>query len=181
MSAGDIGTISPNDMKSKDIVASTAIDQAYQSGFADAGGGRKSGTGFDAKMMTMLFEGQLPTEPEKIGDYLVLIGYFMNLIPKIPNYDISMYHELTRDFSDILAESHSEGMENVALADVCDMIFRLRAIMPAGGQFRMDGLTPVSAIITTRHQNEQVVKMPQQQQSAPSTFSFLNPLNWGKR
>ena|SRR5208337_1032641 len=179
MGASEIGMITP---QQQNQAVGTAIDEAYKSGYYEAGGGRKSSTNFDTQMMRMLFEGDLPKTTGQINQYVTLIGYFMNLIPKIPNYDMSMYHELTRDFSDILAESHSEGMENVTLADVCEMIFRLRAIMPAGGQFKMEGLTPVSAIITTRHQSENVVKMPQQAPTPQGgTFSFLNPMNWGRR
>jgi hypothetical protein len=95
---------------------------------------------------------------------------------------MAFYREVTRDFEDIIDQAHSEGMRRVTASDMCKMIIRLRAITPAGGQFEMKGLTPVSAIITTRHQSESVVKVPSQAQAPTGgTFGFLNPFNWGKK
>lgn len=73
-------------------------------------------------------------------------------------------------------------MSRVTASDMCKMIIRLRAIVPAGGQFEMKGLTGVSAIITSRTQNETKVTMPQPATPpAAGMFGFLNPSNWGKR
>jgi hypothetical protein len=158
------------------------LDEAYKSGYYDAQGGRKQSSNFDTKMMQMLVDCPLPADNSDFDNYLAMIRVVIDILPRIPNYDMPYYHELVRDFEDIVDQAHSEGMSRVTASDMCKMILRLRAIAPAGGQFEMKGLTPVSAIITTRHQSESVVKVPTQA-PAPSggTFGFLNPLNWGRK
>ena len=159
-----------------------ALDEAYRSGYNDAAGGRKASNNFDTKMLTMLMECSMPTRDADLRDYITMLNTVISILPKIPNYDMKTYREICRDFEDILDQSQSEGMEDVVSSDMQRMIMKLRAIAPAGGQFDMKGLTPVSAAITTRHQSESLVKVPTQSaQPTGGTFGFLNPFNWGKR
>jgi hypothetical protein len=180
MGMEDIGVVQPQqqDPTSQALV----LDEAYKSGYYDASGGRKQASNFDTKMMQMLVDCPLPSDNKDFDNYLEMIRTVINILPRIPNYDMPTYREIVRDFEDIVDQAHSEGMSRVTASDMCKMIIRLRAIVPAGGQFKMEGLTAVSAIITTRHQSESTVKVPQQSQ-APSggTFGFLNPFNWGKK
>jgi hypothetical protein len=180
MGAEDIGMIpQPQNQQEQAMV----LDEAYKSGYYDAQGGRKQTSNFDTKMMSMLLDS--PSEisaDDDFENYLAMIRAVISILPRIPNYDMATYHEIVRDFEDIVDQAHSEGMRRVTASDMCKMILRLKAITPAGGQFEMKGLTPVSAIITTRHQSESTVKVPTQaQQPSGGTFGFLNPLNWGKK
>lgn len=160
-----------------------ALDEAYKSGYTDATGGRKPSNNFEAKMLSMLMECPLPDKNDDFNNYLEMLRAVIAILPRIPNYDMVTYREIVRDFEDIIDQAHSEGMRRVTASDMCKMIIRLRAIVPAGGQFKMDGLTAVSAAITTRHQSDSssTVKMPQQAPTpAGGTFGFLNPFNWGR-
>ena len=158
------------------------LDEAYKSGYNDASGGRRQSSNFDQQMMRMLVDCPLPSNNDDFDNYLEMIRTVINILPRIPNYDMATYHELIRDFEDIVDQAHSEGMARVTASDMCKMILKLRAIVPAGGQFEMKGLTAVSAIITTRHQSESTVKVPTQApQPSGGTFGFLNPFNWGKK
>jgi hypothetical protein len=178
MAVGDIGMVPQDGQQDQAIV----LDEAYKSGYYDGTGGRKQSTSFDNRMMSMLLDCPLPKDNDDFDNYLEMIRVVIDILPRIPNYDMATYHELTRDFEDIVDQAHSEGMSRVTASDMCKMILRLRAIMPAGGQFEMKGLTPVSAIITTRHQSESTVKVPTQSpQPSGGTFGFLNPFNWGRR
>jgi len=179
MAVEDIGTL-PQQQDQQNTAL--ALDEAYKSGYYDAAGGRKQSSNFDQQMLRMMFDCPLPEKNDDFDNYLEMIRVVIQILPRIPNYDMAMYHEITRDFEDIVDQAHSEGMRRVTASDMCKMIIRLRAIVPAGGQFKMEGLTAVSAAITTRHQSESTVKVPQQAaQPSGGTFGFLNPFNWGKK
>lgn len=185
MGADDIGALVPTSGGNTfvdDRQSIMALDEAYRSGYNDSGGARKASSNFDTKMLTMLMECQMPTREADLRDYITMLNAVISILPKIPNYDMKTYREICRDFEDILDQSQSEGMEDVVSADMQRLIVKLRAIAPAGGQFEMKGLTPVSAAITTRHQSESLVKVPTQAaQPSGGTFGFLNPFSWGKR
>ena len=153
-----------------------ALDEAYKSGYYEGTGGRKPSSSFDNRMLSMLMDCPMPKGEDDLQQYVTMLGIVIQIIPRIPNYDMKFYREVVRDFEDIVSESQSEGMADVVSVDMQKMILKLRAIMPAGGQFEMKGLTPVSAAITTRHQSENTVKVPtQSQQPSGGTFGFLNP------
>lgn len=186
MGADDIGTLVPQGGGNNTFVderqSVMALDEAYRSGYNDAGGSRKASNSFDTKMLSMLMDCPMPSRESDLREYITMLNIVISILPKIPNYDMKTYREICRDFEDIIDQSQSEGMGDVVAADMQRLIMKLRAIAPAGGQFEMKGLTPVSAAITTRHQSESMVKVPTQAtQPTGGTFGFLNPFSWGKR
>ena len=181
----DEGVITPQGMGGKNYLNDDqqvmALDEAYKSGYYDGTGGRKQSNSFDTKMLSLLMDCPLPTTQSNFEEYITMLSVAIQIIPRIPNYDMKFYREIVRDFEDIVSESQSEGMASVVAVDMQKMIIKLRAIMPAGGQFDMKGLTPVSAAITTRHQTESTVKVPtQSQQPSGGTFGFLGRVFGGR-
>lgn len=177
----DEGTIAPTGNYLNDESQTMALDEAYKSGYYDAAGGRKQSNNFDTKMLSILMECPMPKDGSDFQEYISMLGIVIQIIPRIPNYDMKFYREIVRDFEDIVSESQSEGMADVVAVDMQKIIIKLRAIMPAGGQFDMKGLTPVSAAITTRHQSESMVKVPTQSNTVSGgTFGFLGSV-FGRR
>jgi hypothetical protein len=68
---------------------------------------------------------------------------------------------LQRDMADILALGQCQGTKQKVLSRMTQMIFEIRSLVPYGGA-PLVGLSGVSAIITTRQQQDQRVTYPQQ-------------------
>jgi len=180
MAAGDIGKFDQG------IDQGTGMVPYQDPGYPAAGYGYDAWAGrptsnWNAAMMDTLFKCQLPKENDDFENYLELIRCVIDILPRIPNYNAEMYNEINRDFEDIIDRAHSEGRERVTASKMCKMIIKLRSIVPRG-DFPLAGITGVSAIISSRIQSEQTVKMPQpERQSSGGVFGVLNPLNWGRR
>ena len=127
---------------------------------------------FNAQMMDKLFACGLPTEHSDFAEYEQMILCCINLLPRIPNYNLATFDNIIRNFEDLVDEAHSEGLERQTASDMTKMILYLRALVPRG-DFPLQGLTGVSALITTNTKHDTTVKMPQQPEKQGGIFGFL--------
>ena len=148
-------------------------DQYGPTGYYDAYAG-KPPAGWNAQMMQALFSCKLPDKNDDFENSLELIRTAIEILPKIPNYDAATYHELNRDFEDIIDRAHSEGRRRVVASKMCKMILKLRSLVPRG-DYPLVGISGVSALISSRVQSEQVVKMPKQDDNGGGSFGFRWP------
>jgi hypothetical protein len=167
MAQADPRNIQPAGVAPQQSLREVLLDEAM----ANMQQGRVPGN-FTAQMMDKLFSCGLPTEHSDFSAYEEMIRCCLNLLPRIPNYNAETYRNLIRDFEDLIDVAHSEGNERVCASDMCKMLINLRALVPRG-DFELRGLTGVSAIITTRQDAKQEVRMPQQSEKSGGIFGFL--------
>lgn len=106
MTSDNIAPLTPQ--QDQEAIA-IALDEAYKSGYHEATGGRKVSNNFDLRMMDTLFACKLPSDDDDFDNYLAMIRVVIDILPKIPNYDMAFHRELMRDFEDIVDQAHSEG------------------------------------------------------------------------
>ena len=149
------------------------VEQAYQegqrSGYYNAQGQPLGPTGFTAQMMDKLFHCRLPDTKEEYDDFYSMISTVLAALPRIPNISEKEYTHQVRVWHDINEMSASEGVARIVASDIRQTLFELRLLV-ARGDVPLPGITGVSAIITTRQHQEQIVKMPQQSPEAAKGF-----------
>jgi hypothetical protein len=149
-----------------------AYQLGYQSGYYDHQGNVRTPSAFTAQMMEKLFHCRLPETKEEYDEFFEMLPTIIAALPRITNINAEEFNELIRDWEDIKDLAASEGAERVVQSDIIKMIYKLR-LLPARGDFPLPGLTAVSAIITTKQQSEQTVKMPQVQEKGGGWFGFM--------
>jgi hypothetical protein len=149
-----------------------AFQEGYKSGYYDSQGNVRNPSTFTAQMMEKLFHCRLPEKKEDYDEFFSMLPTVIAALPRIPNINAEEFNELIRDWEDIKDMAASEGAERVVQSDIIKMIYKLRLLV-ARGDFALPGLTGVSAIITTKQQSEQTVKMPQAKEQGGGWFGFM--------
>jgi len=149
-----------------------AIQASISQGQKNAYAGQTVG-GWTEAMMVRLFNTDLPARKEEYDEFYKMMPVVMAALPTIPNIPVDKYDHLVRVWQDIREQSASEGMERVTASDILQLLFEVK-LLTARGDAPLPGLTGVSALITSRSQQEHVVKMPTQAEpSGGGFFGFL--------
>ena len=131
--------------------------------------------GLNEKMFQMVIKAELPSDVE---DYE---GFFQALIDAAsanPNVTERVIRRWNRRFKDVDDRAHSQGRSKIAAAKARKLLFEIRSYI-ARGDNPLQGMSGVSAAITTRQQSESTVKVPQQQDAGTGSFGVRWP--WGRR
>ena len=172
MAAADPKNIQPTGSGGALSIQEQAFQAGYTSGYYDQQGNLKSPTNFTAQMMDKLFHCKLPKEKKDYDEFYEMLPTVIAALPRIPNISQLEYKRVVRIWHDIREMSASEGAERVVASDLIQLIFELRLLV-ARGDFPLPGLTGVSAIITTKQENKQEVRMPQVKEQGGGFFGFL--------
>ena len=143
-------------------------------GYYDPTGGQYT-RGLNEKMFQMVIKADLPDDIEQYE------GFFQSLIDAAsanPNVTAETLRRWNRRFKDVDDRAHSEGMSTYAAAKARQLLFEIRSFI-ARGDNPLQGITGVSAAITSRQQSESTLKMPQQQEQQGGAYGFRWP--FGRR
>jgi len=126
-----------------------------------------------AQVREALFGCHLPTEKD-FQEWFPALSSAIDLVARIPGFDVTIYSELNRDMEDLVDRSNSQGRRKIIASKMQKFIFKLRSLVPKG-DVPIAGVTGVTAMITTQQNTKQELRMPQQQ--APSSiFSGVSNL-----
>lgn len=106
--------------------------------------------------------------------YYAIIQSLIAAAAANPNTDRMTVASWQRDLHDLDDRAHSEGRKHIMIAKYRKLAFEIMSNISRGDTPHI-GLSGVSAMITSRVQQEQSVKMPQAPPTASSIFGFLNP------
>jgi hypothetical protein len=118
-----------------------------------------------AQIHEALFGMNLPKTAEDFESWFNIFPYAIDLVARIPGFDSQMFGELNRDVEDLSDLARAEGFEKICASKMGKFIFKLRALVPKG-DIPIQGMTGITAMITTNSNLKQEVRMPQQQVSS---------------
>lgn len=113
-----------------------------------------------AQVREALFGCKLPTESD-FEEWFSTLAFAIDLVARIPGYDVSVYAELNRDMEDLVDRANSQGRRRIVASKMQKFIFKLRSLV-AKGDAPIPGVTGVTAMITTNNNARQEIRMPQQ-------------------
>jgi hypothetical protein len=112
------------------------------------------------KMMLAILDSKIKSK-EDFNEYVPMLMVLIDNVARIPNIEMVIVKSLQRDMADIIELAECQGTEQIVLSMMTQMIFEIRSLVAYGGA-PLIGLSGVSAIITTRQQQDQKVTYPQQ-------------------
>ena len=139
-------------------------------GYYDPTGGQYA-RGLNEKMFQMVIKAELPKDVEQYE------GFFQALIDAAsanPNVTAESLKRWNRRFKDVDDRAHSEGMSTYAAAKARQLLFEIRSFI-ARGDNPLQGITGVSAAITSRQQMESTLKIPQQPEQQGGAYGLRLP------
>lgn len=120
-----------------------------------------------AQIHEALFGMELPRTAEDFESWFNIFPYAIDLVARVPGFDSQMFGELNRDVEDLSDLARAQGFEKICASKMGKFIFKLRSLVPKG-DVPIQGMTGITAMITTNSNLKQEVRMPQQQ--APSSI-----------
>lgn len=144
----------------------------------DMWAGHKS-TEPSAQIHEALFGMELPKTAEDFESWFNIFPYAIDLVARVPGFDAAMFGELNRDVEDLSDLARAEGFEKICASKMGKFIFKLRSLVPKG-DVPIQGMTGITAMITTNSNLKQEVRMPQQQVSSSIFDGAARLLGRGK-
>lgn len=122
-----------------------------------------SKSNWNAQTMLVLFK---TLDPETDHDiYAQMYNAIIERLIRLPNISKADVRRLNRDFADIEDLSACKGTKRMVASRNRKLYLELCSLA-ACGENPLVGMTSVGALVTTRQQQEQTIKMPQQQEVA---------------
>lgn len=120
-----------------------------------------------AQVRKAIFDCPLPEADSDFGEWIPMLATAVDMVSRIPGVDRSVIQELNLRMELIVDRAHSQGRKRSVAAKMQKLIFRLRSYVSMGDT-PLQGMTGITAMITTNQKQEQTIRMPQ----APATPGF---------
>jgi hypothetical protein len=121
---------------------------------------RPSQSNWNVQMMLAVLDTKITPQTD-FDSYREMIAVVLDSLARIPNINSISVRRLNRDFADICDLASCQGTKRMVASRMQKVLFEIRSLM-ACGENQLPGITAVSAIITSRQQQEQTVRMPPQ-------------------
>lgn len=118
-----------------------------------------------AQVRQAIFNCELPAADSDFGEWIPMLVTAVDMVARIPGVDHNVIRELNLRMDIIVDRAHSQGRKRQVAAKMQKLIFRLRSYVSMGDT-PLQGMTGVTAMITTNQNQKQEIRMPQQQTQA---------------
>lgn len=115
-----------------------------------------------AQVRQAIFECKLPEKDEEFRNWIGMMRIAIDAVARIPGIDAYDIDRLNRKFKFIINRANSQGCKAMTESRMQEFVFLLRSYV-AKGDVPLQGLTGVSAMITTHSNQKTEMRYPVQQ------------------